>query len=187
MSNRNYFRSLWLKRPLFLDTETTGRGSRSEVVQLAIIDADGAVLFDELIRPFGKMDPSAQRVHGITTNQLKSKPTIDEYADVILGHITGQPVVAYNADFDSRLLRQSLWLAGLDGKQLLRDVRFVDLMKPYATFWGGRNGRWQKLENACIQQGLALSEVHSALGDAQAARALLMCLAGIKEVRSVES
>lgn len=186
MSNPRYFRSLWRKRPLFLDTETTGLGSRAEVVQLAIIDVDGAVLFNELIRPFGKMDVKAQQVHGITTNQLKDKPTIDEYADVILDHISRGPVVAYNADFDSRLLRQSLWIAGLDGKRLLREVRFVDLMRPYATFWGGRNGRWQKLESACVQQGVALSEAHTALADAQATRSLLMRLAGAKEVERVE-
>ena len=181
MSNRNFFRKLWQKEPLFLDTETTGLGSRSEVVQLGIVAADGTVLFDELIRPFGRMDSKAQQVHGISLGQLKSKSTIDHHANTIMDRIRGKVVVAYNADFDSRLLSQSLWLAGLDGRGLLRDVRFMDLMRPYATFWGGRNGRWQKLENACIQQGVMLSDAHSALADAQATRLLLMRLAGVKE------
>lgn len=183
MSNRNFFQALWRKQPLFLDTETTGLGSRSEVVQLGIVAADGTVLFDELIRPFGKMDIKAQQVHGISPNQLRDKPTIDHHAPAILDHIRGKVVIAYNADFDSRLLRQSLWIAGLDSKRLLADVRFVDLMKPYAAFWGGRNGKWQSLENACIQQSIALTGAHSAVNDALATRLLLMRLAGVKETK----
>lgn len=178
MSNRPFFRRLWNKQPLFLDTETTGLGSRAEVVQLGIVAADGSVLMDELIRPFGRMDAKAQRVHGISLNALKGKPTIDAFADEIMGHIRDRVVVAYNADFDSRLLSQSLWLAGLDGKRLLRDVRFIDLMRPYAR-WNGKI-RGINLELACAQQAIRLDDAHSAVGDAQATRLLLMKLAGVK-------
>lgn len=183
MSTISNFRNLWKKQPLFLDTETTGIGSRAEVIQLAIVATDGNVLMDELIQPFGRMDARAQAIHGISLKQLRDKPTIDQLAKTIAGHLSGRMVVAYNADFDSRLLRQSLWLAGVDSKQVLRTVTFVDLMMPYARFYGGRNGRWQKLADACRQQSIRLSNAHSALADAQATRLLLMRLAGVRETK----
>jgi DNA polymerase-3 subunit epsilon len=175
------FRRLWLKNPLFLDTETTGIGSRAEVIQLAIVAADGTVLMDELIRPFGRMDARAQAIHGISLKQLRDKPTIDQLAGAITAHLAGRTVIAYNADFDTRLLRQSFWLAGVEWRRLFQQVTFVDLMMPYARFWGGRNGRWQKLADACQQQSIRLTNAHSALADAQATRLLLMRLAGVTE------
>lgn len=36
---------------LILDTETTGLGHTAELVELAIVDTTGKVLFDELVKP----------------------------------------------------------------------------------------------------------------------------------------
>ena len=63
-------RAILEDHPLYLDTETTGLHNSAEVIELGIVDDDGNVLFDELVRPRGKIDPAAGRVHGITQEML---------------------------------------------------------------------------------------------------------------------
>ena len=56
---------------LILDSETTGLGGTAELVELAIIDTTGKVLFDELIKPTVSVPLDASRIHGITDSVLR--------------------------------------------------------------------------------------------------------------------
>jgi DNA polymerase-3 subunit epsilon len=163
------------EHPVYLDTETTGMHLSAEVIEIGIVDDDENVLYDSLIRPRGKIDPAAARVHGITPEMLADAPTWDEawpHAEAVL---TGRRVGVYNVEFDLRLIKQShnrSWL-----RWALPDQNFFDIMKLYARFYGDwdpsrRSFRYQSLEQAGRQCGIQLPNAHRAIDDCLLARAL---------------
>ena len=60
-------------RRLVVDTETTGLGRRSEVLEVAIIDADtGDVLYDAPVLPAGPIQRAAAAVHGSYAREIET-------------------------------------------------------------------------------------------------------------------
>mgnify|MGYP006445668973 CR=1 FL=1 len=57
-----------------LDTETTGLDHGDEIVEIAVVDAEGRTLLDERIRPSVPISPEAQAIHGITMESLADAP-----------------------------------------------------------------------------------------------------------------
>lgn len=95
-------------RPVFVDTETTGFRSDSEIIEIAAIDFDGSVLVDSLVQPVREIDRRALEVHGITLDSLVRAPrwpVVWPQLRPLLS--TQQSIGAYNAPFDRRLLRQT--------------------------------------------------------------------------------
>lgn len=175
--------SLLAEHPIYLDTETTGMHNSAEVIEIGIIDDDGTVLFDSLVRPRGKIDPAAGRVHGITLAELVSAPTWEEIWPQAEAVLVGHRVGVYNAEFDLRLMKQShkqTWL-----RWTLPEQNFFDIMKLYARFYGDwdpvhRSFRYQSLELAGRQCKISLPNAHRAIDDCLLTRALLHHIAGVE-------
>jgi len=169
-------RTLLQTHPVYLDTETTGMHLSAEVIEIGILDDDGNILFDSLVRPRGKIDPAAARVHGITPEELAPAPTWAQVWPAAQAVLEGRRVGVYNVEFDLRLLKQShrsSWL-----QWTLPESNFFDIMKLYARFFGDwdpvhRSFRWQTLELAGRQCGIRLPNAHRAMDDCLLTRALL--------------
>ena len=173
---------IWARRLLadaegtvILDTETTGFGRGDEVVQVGVLGMDGSVLFDSLVRPVkAQVHPKALAVHGIGEDVLVEERPLAEMADELAEVLRDKRVVAYNASFDRRLLRQSATVGECEGLlAVLRPLIWVDAMKVYA-----RGGRWMKLGVACKREGVQVVAAHDAAGDARLLLGLLRKLAG---------
>ena len=65
---------------IVLDTETTGlNAAEDEILQVSIIDNEGAVLFDSYIKPTQHTEwAEAERIHHITPEMVADAPTIAE-------------------------------------------------------------------------------------------------------------
>jgi len=89
-----------------VDTETTGADPEDEVVELGVISADGDVLVDTLVKPFGEISEGAEDVHGISDEDVEDAPRISELTgtDWLFRH---HPVLVYNASFDIPILQNS--------------------------------------------------------------------------------
>ena len=169
-----------LNRPLFLDTETTGLDPRAEIVEIAVIDHDGGVLLDTLVKPTRPIPWDATRVHGISNEMVANAPTWGDIWPQVQSILTGRRVGIYNAEFDLRMIQQS------HAAQKIADgaagARAFCIMKLYAEFYGERGShgdfRWQSLDKAARQCGIALPNSHRAGADALLARALLAYVAG---------
>ena len=169
-------RALLESHPVYLDTETTGMHLTAEVIEIGIIDDDKNVLCDILIRPRGKIDPAAARVHGITPEMLADAPTWEKAWPQAEAVLLNRRVGVYNAEFDLRLMKQShnrSWMTWV-----LPDANFFDIMKLYAEFFGDRDAyhrsyRFQSLELAGRQCGIRLPNAHRAVDDCLLTRALL--------------
>lgn len=176
---RSWARDLLLCDPLFLDTETTGIGTTAEVIDLAIVDKEGIVLADTLLRCQGEIEEGAIRKHHITPEML-TRPSVPAFPDVWLevgAMLARRDVVIFNASFDTRLLAQTAERYGLI---VPSSTRFHCLMLKYAEYVGERNGqgyRSQPLDRARAEFSLSSQHAHRALYDADIARRVMLQLA----------
>lgn len=151
-----------------LDTETTGLGNRDEIIQIGIVDAGGNAVLDQLIKPSIPIPPGAARVHGITDDDVINSPKFSSLYIKLSSLLAGETVIAYNMDFDWRMLQQTV------ARYRLPDIRIGKrdcAMKQYAKFKGKRSGQgrgyvWHKLTKALAQESIAPGNAHHALGDA---------------------
>lgn len=175
---KEFIKELRAKNALVLDTETTGLDNRAEILQIGIVSMDGEELFSSLVKPVrAKSWPEAMRVHKIAPAYVQNAPTIGELTGELERVMHGRSTAIYNADFDSRMLWQSVRANGADRSfRWMGDQKWECVMKAYAAYWGqrGRYGyKWQSLSNACRQQGVKVANAHDALGDAKLTAALI--------------
>ncbi|MBY5992520.1 exonuclease domain-containing protein [Ferrimonas balearica] len=148
---------------LFIDTETTGLGNTDQVIEIAIINGHGEILLDTLIKPTIQIPEDAIRIHGITNEMVKNAQTVDAIADDFRRIVEGKKLFAYNAKFDSRLLRQSFHSVG----ESFPRAEWFCVMDSFSEF----NGKRTSLINAAASFGYVPEEkAHRALTDA------MMCL-----------
>lgn len=166
----------WLaRRPVYLDTETTGLGSDDEVVELAIIDHDGEALVNARFRPLKPIPPQATRVHGIADSDVLRCPPWSRLAREVGRILRGRCVVIYNADYDLRLMAQTARLHGC-APPLATACCAMKLYAAHHGDWDDLRGgyRWQKLGAAAAQLGLEVpADLHTARADAELTRAVL--------------
>lgn len=154
---------------VILDTETTGLYD-AEIVEVAVIDLDGDVVFHSLVKPVHEIPESATAVHGITNEMVKDAPSWLEVWEKLFALIEDRLVLIYNAEFDTRLMIES-FEAHLDDdsdelyeyvdqvNRLTVDVECV--MQTYANLID--SPRWVKLAEAAGRE-----IAHRALDDCRA-------------------
>lgn len=155
---------------VILDTETTGTFHNDEIVQVAILSYDGEVLLNTLVKPTQPIPLDATAIHGITNEDVKEAPLFPEVYKKIEEIVQGKTIVIYNAQFDVRLIQQSLAKHELILDRLnLENVDCAMLMYSawVGELWPYGGYKWQKLE----------SGDHTALGDCRATLELIKKMA----------
>lgn len=152
---------------LILDSETTDLDG--EIIELAIINLKGEVVFNKRFNPILPISDGAQAVHGITAEMVADAPRFAECAAEVAKLLTNAGVVLiYNAAFDTARLSQTFKLHGAEIQGYDSDC----IMEWYAQYCGQwsdyhKSYRWQPLGGG-----------HDALGDCRAA---LTCLKEMTE------
>jgi DNA polymerase-3 subunit epsilon len=153
-----------------LDTETTGLDATAEVIQIAVLDPDGTCLMDTLVRPLGRIPSDAVAIHGINDKKVAAAPPYSEIHSRLIETLQGRRLIAYNAQFDRRLLRQTANQNGLWEIPNQWDCA----MEQYARFvgqWNSRRGSyaWQPLPRPDSPPG----HKHQAIDDCLATLAVI--------------
>lgn len=160
-----------------LDTETTGLGD-AEIVEIAIIRADGTVMLNRLVQPSRPIPSAATAIHGITDADVKDAPTWPKIWPEVKALISHRTVIAYNASFDQDMIAQSC------------RAYPTHILEPVVvgTLWADLMDLWRSfinvdhrvsLANACAAASIPLG-THRALADAEAACNLLHYIANQK-------
>lgn len=161
-------KSIWSKKNKYviLDTETTGLGDKDVIVQIGIIDLDGNVLLDSLVKPSKKkrIPSNATAIHGIKMEMLENQPSFKDLHKEFFKIIKSKTVLIYNAEYDARLITQT---ANQDGFKLI-NIDALCLMKAYAIFVGD----WSDYHQDYRYQKLPAGD-HSAIGDCKATLKIL--------------
>jgi len=168
-------------RTIFLDTETTGLDERAEIVEIAIVDCNGRVLLDTLVKPVEPIPADATRIHGISNRMVATAPGWDRIAPQVNRLLArAGRVVIYNADFDTRIMRQC------NARYRLPDPQadWHCAMRHYAAYAGiihQRYGgyRWHKLGDAAARFGHTGQLQHRALSDTLLCRLVVLGMAGM--------
>ena len=161
------------KDVVILDTETTGLDEQAEIVEISVIDGRGNVLLDTLVRPSEPMPPDGEavRIHGITNDMLADAPQWPQVLPKLLEIAKGKLVIIYNADYDTRLIRQTCGKYGLP----MPDLQVSCAMLYYSDWLG--NSRWQSLAKAVEFTGGSFEGTpHRALTDCKAVRSVLLAI-----------
>jgi len=182
-------RRRWSKRlnradVLILDTETTGLGRRAEIVEIGIVDTTGCVVYDALVMPKGRIPRDASEVHGITRQTLRdagAKPWPEHHQAVMDLLRAAKMIVVYNAEYDARLIVQTVERHGLTLPRRLPEWECA--MLAYAEHRGvrGNHGdyRWYKLQSAVRYEGFKVpGKAHRATTDCLATLEIVRVLAG---------
>lgn len=148
-----------------LDTETTDLDG--EIIEIAVIDERGAVLLDTLVRAAAPIHPDAQRVHGISRDDLLGAPYWPAVYLKLRDVIAGRRVLIYNWDFDAGRIHTMNAAYKLPRIELTGSC----LMHKYAAYFGEWSDYWRNFKFQ------PLGGNHAALGDCRAALALLRSMA----------
>jgi DNA polymerase-3 subunit epsilon len=148
---------------IIIDTETTGFSKTDQVIQFSALSRH-ALLLNVLIKPSVEISAESILVHGIDQEAVENAVIFPDIYPAILSLFKKESpenmiktIIAYNADFDIRLINQT---AAAYGLPLLPERNVACAMKMYAEYYGEMNAKtksykWQKLEGGD----------HSAAGD----------------------
>lgn len=152
---------------LIVDTETTGLDGAAEVVQIAVVGADGCVLADTLVKPLGDIPQEATAIHGLDAAAVSNAPTWVDVYPQLSDLLNGRLVLAYNASFDARMISQTCALYNLPTPTADWEC-VMELFAAHAGMWSGYHDSflWHKLAEACRMRGITPQNTHAATGDA---------------------
>jgi len=172
-------RNVWDRKPVFLDTETTGLSYTDEIVEIAIIDYDGTILIDTLIKPTIKILYQVTQIHGISNEMVEFEPSFADIWHTLSDILNNRPIVIYNADFDLRMIKQTAQKYRLF---LKTEPQVYCALKMYRTFKNLANLKGKSnLAEAAKQCGISFTgQAHRAKADTEVTRQLLMYMANVK-------
>lgn len=148
---------------IVLDTETTGlNAAEDELLQVSIIDNEGAVLFDSYIKPTQHTEwAEAEHINHITPEMVADAPIIAEVMPEITDILKRyDKIVGYNVRFDADFLKNN-------GAEFADNTNFVDSMKIFSLYFSADNKRCKLTEAAdyfCYDWS-EHKEAHNSLGD----------------------
>lgn len=137
---------------VILDTETTGLYD-SEICEVSVIDLDGNVIFDSLVKPKNPIPREVKAIHGISDEMVADKPSWPETWESLYPLIKDKIVLIYNSEFDVRLMAESFYPYYPENAEEIKQVEGLKtacVMKTYAALVG--SGKWLKLTQAAGRQ-----------------------------------
>ena len=147
-----------------LDTETNGYGGDlCEMTEVGAVLVGGGELhetFDSLVQVERPLSRGIQRFTGITQGMVDGAPPPKEVLGELADLLEGRVLIAHNARFDVRVLRQAFERAGLDwpAPPALCTVQLARRFAPLV--------RKRGLAPLAGSLGIEVDEVHRALPDA---------------------
>src|SRR5919205_3491925 len=88
------------ERSLIIDTETVGSGPSVEVVEIALGDCLGRIVYHSLVRPLFNAPPRASKAQRFDASEFDSAPEWAEVWARVAPLVDNSLLIAYNAAFD---------------------------------------------------------------------------------------
>ena len=167
-----------MKREIVLHTEMTGLSAENgdkivAVGAVELIDGKqtGKTFYAE-INPLRPVSREAARIHELTDERLKDKPTFPHIAPSFLDFIGDYPLVVHNAPFDMAFLNAELTAAGFAP---IAEERIVDTLPIAKRLFPEQR---VNLDALCEKFDISLEKqaLHGALLDAQLLGEVYVCL-----------
>jgi DNA polymerase-3 subunit epsilon len=170
-------------RQIVLDTETTGlsplQGHR--IIEIGCIELVNrrptGREYHRFVNPERDIDVGAERVHGISREELEGHPRFAEIADELLEFIRGAELVIHNAEFDVGFLEYELNLMKHLQPLVSQHARVLDTLTLAREIHPGQRN---SLDALCKRYAVDSSrrEVHGALIDAELLATVYLAMTG---------
>ncbi len=172
---------------IFLDIETTGLSFSDghKIVEIACIETNELIptkrVFHKLINPERKVPEEAYKIHGFSSEFLKSKPKFSEIADDLIAFIKDYDLIIHNAPFDLPFINNELKLIK---KDLIKKNKIIDSLE---LARGKYPGASNSLDALCRRFNIDLSKrtKHNALLDCDLLREVYINLLDAKEPKLI--
>lgn len=171
-------------REVIFDTETTGLDPKTgdRMVEIGCVEMVGRVetgrTFHAYFNPQRDMPVEAERVHGLSSVFLATKPRFADTAEELLAFLGDAPLVAHNAGFDFGFLNNELERCGRTPIDLARMIDTVALARKRHP------GAKLSLDALCTRYGIDRSHrvKHGALLDAELLAQVYVELTGGRQI-----
>jgi DNA polymerase-3 subunit epsilon len=137
---------------VILDLESTGllrEDPETEIAQICITNTKGRQLFSMLLKPCAPMSDKVIGIHHISNEEIVNQPIFPQIAKIISFVLRGKHVVAFNLEFDWKLLVHMFQKYDLPKPEVVGLSCAMDRYSEWCGEWNAkRDGfRWQKLPN----------------------------------------
>lgn len=146
-----------------IDTETTGMTADDEVIELAVVDMDGTVLYDSTFCPVTEVNCFATAVNHLTNDCLCDSPDFADEWSKIKALIDDRKILAHNGKFDKRVIKQTLEKRNIDS--MVVDSLFCCCYDSLSIAKKYLNLQSYSLENIAHSLGIKRAESHRAADD----------------------
>ena len=168
MERFHSFQAIRFRKYLVLSTKANGIDPSAELVELAITDHDGHVLFNSLIKPEQALHSGALHRHRITNSMLDTAPSWPVVWPAVEAMIKDDICVMWHAEFHLRLMLQTMQRYQLEVPDRFGTEGFFCAMRDY-HLWQGSDEYGAKqifpLSHALEREKLMALQQPSALGD----------------------
>ena len=175
---------------LVIDTETSGLFDfskpadadgqpRMASLTMIYLDADLAPIVEvtHFIRPEGwEMSEEVSAINGLTNDVLHERgiPVRTALEEYVLAVDKGLIIVAFNAQFDTKVLRGELRRAGIDDRfEKTPNICTMRASTDICRLPGKRGYKFPKLAEACTHFNIKQEAQHTSLDDARACAEIL--------------
>ncbi len=154
-----------MERFVAIDFETAN-SSPSSACQVGIVTMENGQIVDEydtLIRPpDNRYEYWNTKIHGIKAEDTQSAKTFYELADSILPRLENSIIVAHNASFDYKVLRQTMAYYGMQ----YEDYNLTSYWECTLSIYRKKGHKKNNLKACCDRYNIKLKH-HDALSDAR--------------------
>ena len=178
-------------RQIVLDTETTGLSTNEghRIIEIGCVELVNRRItgnhFHTYLNPDRDIDEGAERVHGISREDLETAPRFPEVVDRLLDFVRGAELVIHNAEFDVGFIDHELGLMQHGRPQITDHARVLDtLVLARKLHPGQRNS----LDALCKRYEVDASsrELHGALIDADLLARVYLAMTGGQTAMTLE-
>lgn len=179
-------------RQIVLDTETTGlspsQGHR--IIEIGCVEIVNRRLtgreFHRKVNPERDIDEGAQRVHGISREDLEGQPLFSGIVDELLEFIRDAELVIHNAEFDVGFLEHELRLMHHSQPVITNHATVLDTLALARQLHPGQRN---SLDALCKRYAVDASrrDVHGALIDAELLARVYLSMTGGQAALSLDT
>jgi len=170
-------------RQIVLDTETTGLSTAQghRIIEIGCVELVNRRLtgrdYHCFLNPDRDIDAGAERIHGISSEDLENQPRFHEIVDEFLAYVAGAELIIHNAEFDVGFIEHELTLMKHPQPQMSAHATVLDTLSLARKIHPGQRN---SLDALCKRYEVDASrrDVHGALIDSELLALVYLAMTG---------
>ena len=178
-------------RQIVLDTETTGLSTKQghRIIEIGCIELINRRVtgqhYHTFLNPDRNIDEGAERVHGISRDDLETAPRFPEIVDELLAYLKDAELVIHNAEFDVGFIDNELKLMKHRKPKITQHATVLDTLKLARKLHPGQRN---SLDALCKRYEVDASNrnLHGALIDSELLAHVYLAMTGGQTALSLD-